>query len=316
MFSRTDYIPGLAKDTDTWTLPYERLVDAFIALSALVGQVGILNWTEAKAYFASQSPAVPIPNGYVVLGDSDGLSYRLFNDPENDPQLDTFDSYGKGTDWRLQDSNIVFAPSAANSVIITAAGASSWTNSNDTKRGHLIMVGGGGGGNGDETIATGGGGGGGGSGAYVESANLDLDGVGGVNFVVGAGGLAGVNGTPDNVHGAAGGDTTYDDGVAVLTAGGGSAGVSGAENGGLGGTPTGGELSFNGSHGGHGGDPSAVVRTAGYGGAGSWGHGGVSPTIDVAGRVPNGPGGGGHGGMNTFEPSAGHQGIIIFTPLN
>ena len=123
MYNRADYeIPPYAVG-DAWINPHRNLVDLVLFLAAQQPN-GIRKWSDAKADFVPG----PIPNGWVVLGDTDGISYKLLNDYTVDPQSDVYDSVGLGVHYlRLDATN--FLPDQADNAgkVLTTDGVNvSW----------------------------------------------------------------------------------------------------------------------------------------------------------------------------------------------
>ena len=186
------------------------------------------------------------------------------------------------------------------------------------------LVAGGAGGAGTDGTKSGGGGGAGG--AVIKTFSVVNAGFTAA-YSVGAGGAGGAAGLND---GADGGSSSFNmdytpsgGGHVIISATGGSKGVSGANpSGGDGGVGTGGSgsLGFGGEnfHGGSGGDGFPNANSlGGYGGASYYGGGGRGSTSNVAAQNGQAPGSGGGGayGVSSLAGGAGKAGTIILRPL-
>lgn len=80
-----------------WELKEQRKSSVLVTVSQFLENGGFDTWTNTKTFYDPD----PIPTGAVVLGDTDSRKYSLRSggDYENDPEADTYDANGLGTDW-------------------------------------------------------------------------------------------------------------------------------------------------------------------------------------------------------------------------
>ena len=230
--------------------------------------------------------------------------------------------------WRKLISSFV---TAGNSGLLRApqvlTSGTSYTTPADCNRIRVRVLGGGGGGGGCDTAASNGGaGGGGGAGGYAEKYYAVTPGTA-YTYAIGAAGAAGAN---TGGAGGSGGNTTFTDGVTLVTANGGSGGAGMANGttaisaaGGAGGVvSTNGDLNGTGAPGERGHRISGTVGASGMGGSTAFGGGGLGiVATGGAGNVGSGYGAGGGGALVVNNSTAaiggaGAAGVLIIEELS
>ena len=215
------------------------------------------------------------------------------------------------TTWRLTTADpitlnttaLTFAlamPGSLLGVQVLIAGVS-YTPTRGTKAIEVELVGGGGGGGGATTAAVSAASAGGGAAGGYASKRYTGIGAGPYTYAVGAAGAAG---TDAGGTGGTGGDSTFTDGVTLVTAKGGLGGVGMAAGvvaefsaGGAGVVPTNGDINAPGDPGSPGARLSGTMGCSGAGGSSPWGGGGVGLAAAGVGSAGGGRGGGGAGGL-------------------
>ncbi len=247
------------------------------------------------------------------------------------PNVGTAATYGSATQVPVMTTDAQGRVSSVTNTSITASGSllnrqiltagTLYTPTAGTNSVILVMVGAGGGGGGVRgTVSTSGASGGGGAGGLLMVMVTSIS--GSYSYSIGAGGIGGAGGVPNN--GGIGGNTTFTNGATVYTANGGGGGTAMTSSGTLqvaaGGN--GGTVSTNGDVNGAGepGSPGITISStggvSGNGGSTGYGGGGQCKTTDAAlGNSAAGYGAGGAGVMRTVGANGqggnGTTGVII-----